>query len=176
MKGEPVYMKIDPKISRYVINMFPQLGDMLEDDGCLYTLLLKAMYGCIQASALRYALIKSFLVELGYECSKTDKCVFRRRVGDKIFFFILYVDDILAQVDEKEGQRLWEHLRKRFGEVQYEVGEKLSYLGMQIEIKDKGKIVDMSFYVKKLLEGMKVKQQACTSVLSIVALVFQSER
>jgi hypothetical protein len=68
-------MKIDPKISRYVINMFPQLGDMLEDDGCLYTLLLKAMYGCIQASALRYALIKSFLVELGYECSKTDKCV-----------------------------------------------------------------------------------------------------
>lgn len=105
MTGEPVYMKIDPKISRYVINMFPQLGDMLEDDGCLYTLLLKAMYGCIQASALRYALIKSFLVELGYECSKTDKCVFRRRVGDKIFIFILCVDDILAQVDEKEAQR-----------------------------------------------------------------------
>jgi hypothetical protein len=81
------------------------LGDMLEDYGCLYTLLLKAMYGFIQASALRYALIKSFLVELGYECSETDKCVFRRRVGDKIFIFILCVDDILAQVDEKEAQR-----------------------------------------------------------------------
>ena len=50
MKGEPVYMKIDPKISRYVVNMFPELGDMLEEDGCMYTLLLKAMYGCIQAS------------------------------------------------------------------------------------------------------------------------------
>jgi hypothetical protein len=69
-----------------------------------------------------------------------------------------------------------DHLMKRFGEVQYEVGEKLSYLGMQIEIKDKGTIVGMSLYVKKLLEGMKFKQQACTSVLSIVALVFQSER
>jgi len=52
--------------------MFPELGNMLEEDGCLYTLLLKAMYGCIQASALWYKLIKLFLVELGYECSETD--------------------------------------------------------------------------------------------------------
>ncbi len=65
MKGEPVYMKIDPKISQYVINMFPELGDMLKEDGCLYMLLLKVMYGCIQASTLWYELIKSFLVELG---------------------------------------------------------------------------------------------------------------
>jgi hypothetical protein len=72
MKGEPVYMRIDPKISQYVLNMFPELGDMLEGDGCLYTLLLKAMYGCIQASALWYELIKVFLVELGFECSETD--------------------------------------------------------------------------------------------------------
>ncbi len=35
-------MRIDPKISQYVVNMFPELGDMLEGDGCLYTLLLKA--------------------------------------------------------------------------------------------------------------------------------------
>jgi len=42
MKGEPVYMRIDPKISQYVVNMFPELGDMLEGDGCLYMLLLKA--------------------------------------------------------------------------------------------------------------------------------------
>jgi hypothetical protein len=45
-------MKVDLKISRYVIEMFPKLKEMLESDGCLYTLLLKAMYGCVQASAL----------------------------------------------------------------------------------------------------------------------------
>jgi len=32
--------------------------------------------------------------------------------------------------------------------VQFEIGEKLSYLGMQIEIRDDGTIVDMSFYVR----------------------------
>jgi len=160
MKGEPVYMKIDPKISRYVVNMFPELGDMVEEDGCLYTLLSKAMYGCIQASALGYELIKLFLVELGYECSKTDQCVFRKRVGNRIFIFLLYVDDILAQVNKQEAERLRVHLKKHFGEVQFEIGERLSYLGMQINAKDEGTTVDMSFYIKKRLEGTMVKGQA----------------
>ena len=62
---------------------------------------------------------------------------------------LLYVDDILAQVDKEEVERLRVHLRKRFGEVQFEIGEKLSYLGMQINIRDEGMMVDMSFYIKK---------------------------
>jgi len=160
MKGEPVYMKVDPKISRYVIEMFPKLKEMLESDGCLYTLLLKAIYGCVQASALWYALIRSFLEELDYECSPTDRCVFRKRVAGRIFVLLLYVDDILAQVDEKEAEHLRKHLMRKFGEVQFEVGSKLSYLGMQIDVRDEGTIVDMSFYVKKLLEGTLVKGQS----------------
>jgi hypothetical protein len=160
MKGGPVYMRVDPKISRYMIEIFAKLKEMLEADGCLYTLLLKAMYGCVQASALWYALIRSFLEELGYECSPTDRCVFRKRVGGRIFVLLLYVDDILAQVDEKEAVNLREHLMRKFGEVQFKVGSKLSYLGMQIDIRDEGTIVDMSFYVKKLLEGASVKGQS----------------
>jgi hypothetical protein len=160
MKGEPVYMRVEPKVSSYVVEMFPRLREMLEPDGCLYTLLLKAMYGCVQASALWYALIRSFIEELGYECSPTDRCVFRKRVGERIFVLLLYVDDILAQVDDKEADRLREHLMRRFGEVQFEIGSKLSYLGMQIDIRDEGTMIDMSFYVKKLLEGTTVKGQS----------------
>jgi hypothetical protein len=116
MKGEPLFMRVDPKISRYVIEMFPRLKEMLESDGCLYTLPLKAMYGCVQASALWYALIRSFVEELGYECSPT-RCVFRKWVGGRIFVLLLYVDDILAQVDEKEAVCLREYLMRRVGEV-----------------------------------------------------------
>jgi hypothetical protein len=171
MKGEPVYMRVDSKVSSYIVEMFPRLREMLEPDGCLYTLLLKAMYGCVQVSALWYALIRSFLEELEYECSPTDRCVFRKRVGERIFVLLLYVDDILAQVDDKEAERLREHLMKRFGEVQFEVGSKLSYLGMQIDIRNEGTMIDMSFYVKKLLEGTMVKggnhrQETTTHLLS----------
>jgi hypothetical protein len=117
------------------------------------------MYRYVQASALWYSLIRSFLEELDYKCSPTDKCVFRKRVGGRIFVLLLYVDDILAQVDKKEAERLQKHLMRKFGDIQFEVGSKVSYLGMQIDIRDEGTMVDMNFYVKKLLEEVSVKGQ-----------------
>jgi hypothetical protein len=85
MSGEPVYMKLDPKITKCTVEPCPELKKYVEADGCLYTLLLKALYGCIQASALWYALIRSVLEEFGYEASETDQCVFRKWCGDRIF-------------------------------------------------------------------------------------------
>jgi hypothetical protein len=39
--------------------------------------------------------------------------------------------------------------------VQFEVARKLSYLGMQIEVQEKGVVVDMSYYAKKMLEDVE---------------------
>jgi hypothetical protein len=72
MEGEPVYMKVNPKIMRYVIKLFPDLMKYVEEDGCIYTIMLKAMYGCIQASSLWYRLLKKILEGLGYMMSKTN--------------------------------------------------------------------------------------------------------
>jgi hypothetical protein len=57
MEGEPTYMQLDKKMTKYVIEMFPELEGYVEEDDCLYTLMLKAIYGCVQASALWYVLI-----------------------------------------------------------------------------------------------------------------------
>jgi hypothetical protein len=155
MEGEPVYMKVDPKITRYVIKLFPDLAEFVEGDGCLYTVMLKAMYGCIRASSLWYRFLKGILEGLGYRMCETDKCVFRKIVGDKIFVLLVYVDDILALVDRKEAEILRARLVERFGTVQFEVARKLSYLGMQIEIQEKGVVVDMSYYAMKILEDVE---------------------
>jgi len=32
MKGEPTYMKLDPKVSKYAVEIFPELKNMLEAD------------------------------------------------------------------------------------------------------------------------------------------------
>ena len=156
MMGEPIYMRLDPKLSKFAIQLFPEMESMVENDGCIYTQLLKAMYGCVQASALWYALIRKFLEDQGYQVSETDKCVFRKRRDDRIFILLLYVDDILANVDSEEAERLRQNLIKRFGTVQFEVGGRLSYLGMQLELKETGTVIDMTFYVKQLLEGVDV--------------------
>ncbi len=156
MQGEPVYTKIDPKITKYAVELIPELKKMVEADGCLYTVMLKAMYGCVQASALWYALIRKLLEDFGYTVSETDRCVFRKEKNGRIFILLLYVDDILAVVDEQEAKELKAMLVKRFGMVQFAVGNNLSYLGMQISIRNSGTIVSMSFYVQQLLEGLSV--------------------
>jgi hypothetical protein len=80
MTGETIYMRLDPKMTKYAVGLYPELVEMVEKDGCLYMEMLKAMYGCIQASALLYALIKKFLEDLGYEASEVDPCIFQKVV------------------------------------------------------------------------------------------------
>ena len=134
MKGEPTYMRLDKSLMEHVNNLFPGLKNQVELDGSLYKLMLKAMYGCIQVSALWYALIKKFLEDQGY--------------------------NILANVDSKEVEKLKQNLIKCFGTVQFKVSGRLSYLGMQIDIMKNGTVIDMTFYVKQILEGVDIPVRA----------------
>jgi hypothetical protein len=143
MSGAPTYVKLDPKVTKYAVSLYPAFEKLVEGDGCLCTRLLKALYGCVQASALWYALIRHFLEDLDYTISPTDPCVFVRQVGEKIFILLLYVDDILGIVDDKEAKKLKTHLEARFGTVQFKEGGRLSYLGMEVDITDAGTSVDM---------------------------------
>jgi hypothetical protein len=165
MSGEPTFMRLDPKVSKYAMELFPNLKSMVEEDGCLYTVLLKAMYGCVQASALWYSMIRAELEKLGYSVGPTDPCVFVKQVGDRIYILLLYVDDILAIVDKEEAEKIQAHLVAKFVSVQFEEGGRLSYLGMEIDVTVAGTSVDMSFYVKQLLEDAKERMNLVVYVL-----------
>ena len=52
MSVEPMYVKLDNKVTHYVNDMYPHLGNYVEQDEFLYVQLLKAVYGCMQANAL----------------------------------------------------------------------------------------------------------------------------
>jgi hypothetical protein len=102
MEGEPAYMKLDRKITKYVNEMFPVLLKYVEEDDCL-----QHIYGCVQASALWYALIRQALEEGGYEVSQTDRCVFQKMSKEHwIYLLLLHIDDILANVDREEAMAL----------------------------------------------------------------------
>jgi hypothetical protein len=60
-------------------------------------------------------------------------------------------------VDNEEVEKIRKHLDKRFGKVLFEKGKELSYLGMQIRIKESGIIFDMTYYMKKILEDEDVQ-------------------
>ena len=76
MEGCPdVYMRIRKDIVRYLLLLYPEYQEYVQGDGSILTLLLKAMYGCVQASKLWYDLLTSILGGRGYAVSENDPCV-----------------------------------------------------------------------------------------------------
>jgi hypothetical protein len=80
-----------------------------------------------------------------------------KQVGSRIFILLLYVDDILAIVDEVEAEKIRVQMVAKFGTMLFEINGKLSYLGMKIEISDEGTKIEMSFYVKQIIEDAEEK-------------------
>ena len=143
MTGESVYMRLNPKVTSKVVNLFPKYKAFVDERGVMYTVMKKAMYGCIQASSMWFKLLTKVLREFGYEHSPTDQCVMRKVKGKRIFLLLIYVDDILAIVDDKERMDLKEHLVGMFGTVQYEANDELSYLGMQVKVEKGTATIDV---------------------------------
>jgi hypothetical protein len=88
VQGEPMYKKVNKYITMYTVEMFPELEEFT-DEGCLYTLMLNVMYGCVQASPLWYALIQAFLEDQRYEVSQTEMCAFCKKNGNRIYILLL---------------------------------------------------------------------------------------
>lgn len=101
MEGPPIYIKIAPETTKLIVELLPAIKTYVTADGILYCQLLKALYGCVQASRLWYNKLTRFLRTLGYEASLTDPCVMRKIVDGKISLLAIYVDDILVFVDDK---------------------------------------------------------------------------
>jgi hypothetical protein len=91
-----------------------------------------------------FNLLTKVLREFGYEHCPTDRCVMRKVKRNKIILLLIYVDDILAIVDNKEKLDLNELLIGMFGTAQYEVGDELSYLGMQVSVGEHSATINMS--------------------------------
>ena len=54
MEGPNVYMHIHRKVVAYLLVLYPEFAEYVQADGSIITLLLNAMYGCVQASKLWY--------------------------------------------------------------------------------------------------------------------------
>jgi hypothetical protein len=133
MEGEPVYMRVDKKISKHVVEEFPELKVYVEDDGCIYTVIKKAMYGCVQASLLWYKLLRKVLEGIGYEASETDSCVSSEesptRCIDGSEFFVYTCTKCYRRRPEKADESTRVHHWYGRASVQNCIRESLVYVG-----------------------------------------------
>jgi len=152
MTGPPIFLRLNKKIAGHATRLYPEYMDFLQPDGSLLNQILKAMYGCVQASSLWFTLLTKLLFSQGYVASETDRCVLRRASGGLIFCILIYVDDLLIFASSAETERIRRFLTKAFTTITMSIDNSLSYLGMQLLWKDRTFTVDMDFYVRQTLK------------------------
>jgi len=152
MEGPPVYVRCDKNLTKLIVEVLPGIRKYVTKDGTLYCRLLKALYGCVQASKLWYNKLTKFLRSLGYEHSPTDPCVMRKLVDGSIYLLVIYVDDILVLASEEEMARLKDAFIAEFQWITMEISDSHSYLGMHIMMRNGYAVIDMTNFIEKLLQ------------------------
>jgi len=148
MTSPPIYMRMHKRIAQHVPELYPQYRPFLHADGSLLAQMLKAMYGCVQASGLSFNLLTKLPMSKGYVASETDPCVMRRSSGGLIFSILIYVDDLLIFASRAETESIRGFLTVAFKTITMSVAQSLSYLLWE----DGCFTVDMDFYVDQLIK------------------------
>jgi hypothetical protein len=152
MSGTPVYIKCTWQLRDLIVDLYPEYEKYVRKDGVLYCKLLKALYGCVQASKLWYQKVSKFLESLGYVRGEVDPCVFRRVVGEKVYLLTLYVDDILLIAESLEIERVGKAFETEYRWITMAVGNSHSYVGMRLTVERGCVILDMRYYLINLLQ------------------------
>jgi hypothetical protein len=133
MEGEPIYMRIGKDLSSRIVELYPEYSRFVDDKGNLYAEMLKAMYGCVQASLLWHRLLVRVLKELGFEQCEVDPCVMRLIYDSVVHIIMIYVDDLLLFATKVVMDMVLAKLKEKFQWLTVERGViTMSYLGMQL--------------------------------------------
>ena len=151
--GDDIYMELNKDVTMVLVEAMPALKRFVEPSGKLLAKIMKAMYGLIQSAALWYDALTTFLKLLGFVPNSIDNCVLNMRSGERDITIILYVDDILIlSIKEADIKWLIDALMHEYGELTIESGDRLTYLGMVLDIKANGEIkMRMDGYVDGVL-------------------------
>jgi hypothetical protein len=122
----------------------------------MFVKMLKAMYGCVQASLLWYKLLVQVLASIGFVVSEVDRCIMRLIVNGVVNIILIYVDNLLMFATREVVDLVLKTLHDRFTWLTVEQEETdFSYLGMQLTWLPDKVIIDMRYYLQQVLEGVQ---------------------
>ena len=156
---DEVIMTIDPFLAKLLAQIDPSVEQKKDDKGMVYVKLRKALYGCIQSAKLWYDKLCEVLEADGYEKNGYDACLFNKMVNGVQCTIGFHVDDLLITCkDSCAIDALEKTLKENFKSITVNRGTQHSYLAMNMVVGEDGISLDMSAYIRKLLDGRKVKQ------------------
>jgi len=149
MRGPAVQAMLRANRKLYQPYVTYEKGEMV-----LYVQLLKAMYGTLKAALLWYQLFTEKLEKMGFILNPYDSCVANKMVGGHQLTVCWYVDDVkISHADPAEVSKIIQLLEEEFGVMNVSRGNKHTYLGMNIEIKDKKVHIMMRDYLQEAIDA-----------------------
>jgi hypothetical protein len=152
-----VVMRVEKKLAELLVQINPTKYQ-LDQDGHIYVLLEKALYGCLESSKLWYDEICGTLKAAGFRPNPQDPCVFNMQRNGHQVTVCLYVDDILCtSIAEEDIAWLVALLRGKYKTVTLNDGKVHSYLGQTFDFTEPGQVsVSMEGYVRDVLDSYEV--------------------
>jgi len=115
---------------------------------------LRAIYECIESALQWYILFKTTLEKEGFKINNYDRCVTNKMINRKQCTISWYVDDAkLSHMDIKVVNVVLDMIKGHFGEIKVTRGKKHNFLGMNVRMREDGKLeLDMEELLKEILE------------------------
>ena len=166
-KGEErVVMKITGKLVDWLVELAPETyrGYVVTERGkkVLYVVVLRAIYGMLEAAMLWYKELRRKLESIGFEMNPYDPCVANRTVNKKQHTVRFHVDDILSShMDKKVNDQFHLWLKETFGklkDVKVSRGKVHEFLGQLIDFSKPGTVIfSQDDHVEDMIASCPVK-------------------
>lgn len=133
--GVTVHMIIEPRLATVLADLQPSYRDYLRRDGSVAVVLIKALYGTVEAARLWYDVITSTLIKYGCKPNAYERCVLNKSLPNQgTLTVVLYVDDLLVTCTTLQPIiDLKAELMRHFPEVAYHTGSQIDYVGMTLD-------------------------------------------
>jgi hypothetical protein len=160
---EEIYMIINANHVRILLQdeEFRFLRDFVRADGTILTQIQKGIYGLKQAGKLWNDKLIKILEEFGLKQLDSHECIFKMVLDNgKVLYVAAYVDDIMIATNDPSARiALINYLKKDFPDIEANVSNKQSFLGMAIEFDyvNKRIMYDNKQYIQELCAKYNIK-------------------
>ncbi len=126
-------MRLTPRLTALWVELHPEDAKFVHTDGCLYVIVLKALYGLKDSGAEWFHHLNNFLHSHGYETCDSDPCLYKKFVSATDFAYVLtHVDDLFLVGVGDTFASFGELLVDAFKNVASQLTDNFTYLGMAI--------------------------------------------
>jgi len=137
---ETVHMRLDRTMTRLLVTIDDSYAEYVEDNGTMVVLLLKALYGCVEASLLWYKHLVKKLRQWGFVPNVYEPCVFRKKEKSGVDTIIgIHVDDVFGTGGLDELNEFRVYMGSVFEKITWKMDDVIDFTGMTFDFREKGK-------------------------------------